>query len=127
MTKVEQKSVENRGHTYLRTQFESGNKILTVNIDLTTGDANTFVNTLAFPSKRGATTQVYAEARDLIQTTVNRLGRPILYELCTLSPSMIMWAMDHNKGAGIFNWDYIDPKYHRYFLRATKMFYPVEV
>jgi hypothetical protein len=126
MSRVRQESSEYNGHCNLHTQFESGNKRLKVAIDVTTGEANTSLkNIQGKPNVPGATTRVYTEARDLMQATANQLGRPICYEFGAFVDSMKLWASDPEKGAKIFNWDEVNPRYQRHILRAIKIFHPL--
>lgn len=126
MARVGQENIEYNGHSHMHTQFESGNKRLTLAVDVTTGEANTRVSTIpGKPKTPGATTQVYTEARDLMQATANQLGRPIHYEFSTVfTKSMRLWAGDPQKGAKIFNWDEVNPNYKGHIFRALKTFNP---
>lgn len=128
MARVGQEAAEYNGFSRTHTYFESGNKRLTLTIHVTIGEANTRIDTIqGKPRVSGATTQVYTEARDLIQATANELGRPIRYVFSTVFiDSIRLWAIDPERGAGVFNWDKVDPNdFSRGIFTAVKTFYPV--
>ncbi len=54
------------------------------------------------PKIPGATTALYIRAREIMQETVNTLGRPVTYGEIIDSPKMIEWARIH--GQRIFGW-----------------------
>ncbi len=51
------------------------------------------------------TTWVYRRAQDLMQGVANYYNRPVMYLFYTTNSGLAHWAVDENRGAGVFDWD----------------------
>lgn len=104
-------------------ELRSGNKVLKLRINKKRGSASTKLESIEAERKAGSTTRLYLRAFEIIQAEVERLGKPITYELSTENEKMKKWILDPEKG-GSFNWDEMKTKGEE--LIAKKVIYPIK-
>lgn len=54
---------------------------------------------------KGVTTSLYKRAFGLMEDFTAMIGGPVEYSFFTCYPSMRLWALDPNRGQGIFHWN----------------------
>ncbi|OGD88248.1 hypothetical protein A3G14_00025 [Candidatus Curtissbacteria bacterium RIFCSPLOWO2_12_FULL_38_9] len=87
--------------------IEFGNKVLNLQLD----QGRSFIlarsglfSYIGREKREGDTTRVYKVAREVMQRVAVYLHEPVLYSLFTANEGMEKWALDPNRGAGIFKW-----------------------
>ena len=88
--------------------IEYGNKILYLQLD----DSKNFIQALSGlrrldvrPKKKRDTTYVYQKAFETMQKIASYRHKAVMYFLYTSNEGMINWALDLERGLGIFKWD----------------------
>lgn len=86
-----------------------GNKVLYIYLgDIP--DVSTYVMNREgdLPKTPGLTTSLYERAYSVMKEVAALCGQPLTYTLMTENPAMKAWALDPEKGAGIFPWFNLD-------------------
>lgn len=82
--------------------LRSGDKELDLFIHADSGVASSHIHNIGGNKVPGTTTLLHSAALDIMEDMASRKNRPIHYSFATSNPKMREWALDENKGAGVF-------------------------